>query len=120
LLNYLGSINRTLHKTDFTIIFCRGRIYPTRDGFDESNPYVLIDKRDACPTGKKIHPALFTRNRGSQKNKVGSLAIMAIIANNYFRPITLRPILSDSLPFSTFHRYIIFFSAYIIPKLEGF
>ena len=60
--------------TDFSIS-CRGRIYSTRDGFNESTPYianylllilnaifrdtfhkirnsnlVLIDRRDACPT----------------------------------------------------------------------
>ena len=29
-------------------IFCRGRIYSTRNGFDESNPY--LNRRDACPT----------------------------------------------------------------------
>jgi len=36
------------------------------------------------------------------KNKVGSLAVIAIMVTFYLRPITLRPILSDSLPFSTF------------------
>ena len=28
----------------------RGRIYSTRNGFDKSNPYAYIDRRDACPT----------------------------------------------------------------------
>jgi hypothetical protein len=37
-----------------------------------------------------------------KKNKVGSLAVIAILVRNYLRPRTLRSTLLDSLPFSTF------------------
>jgi len=62
------------------------------------------------------------------KIKVGSLAIIALheIASptfsrqwQCFRPITLRPILSDSLPFSTFKSFL-FSSIYIIPNFGRF
>jgi len=43
---------------------------------------------------------IFIVNR--EKNKVGSLAVIAILLRDYLRPRTLRPILSDSLPFTTF------------------
>jgi hypothetical protein len=45
---------------------------------------------------------IFIVNR-VKKNKVGSLAVIAILVKNYLRPKTLRPILLDSLPFSTLH-----------------
>ena len=44
---------------------------------------------------------IFIINR--EKNKVGSLAVIAILLRDYLRPITLRPILLDSLPFTTFY-----------------
>ena len=37
------------------------------------------------------------------KNKAGSLAVIAILVKDYLRPGTLRPILLDSLPFSTLY-----------------
>jgi len=90
--------------------------------------------RDACPTIKKTSPSLClsldSRFRGNdrrrngndkrKKIKVGSLAIMAILVTNYFRPITLRPIFSDSLPFSTFSKAAYSFLFILFPNLEGF
>ncbi len=55
-----------------------------------------------------------------KKNKVGSLAAIVIIVNNYFRPITLRPILSDSLPFSTFKSFLFSFLFILFQNLEVF
>ncbi len=40
-----------------------------------------------------------------EKNKAGSLAVIAILVRDCLRPGTLRPILSDSLPFTTFYIY---------------
>jgi hypothetical protein len=54
------------------------------------------------------------------KNKVGSLAVIAIMVTIYLRPITLRPILSDSLPFSTFAKATYSLLFILFPNLEGF
>jgi len=45
---------------------------------------------------------------------------MAILVTNYFRPITLRPVLSDSLPFSTFSKAAYSLLLILFPILEGF
>jgi len=45
---------------------------------------------------------------------------MAILVTNYFRPITLRPILSDSLPFSTFAKAAYSLLFILFPILRGF
>ena len=44
---------------------------------------------------------IFIVNR--EKNKAGSSAVIVILVRDYLRPGTLRPILLDSLPFSTFY-----------------
>jgi len=54
------------------------------------------------------------------KNKAGSLAVIAIMVTIYLRPITLRPILSDSLPFSTFAKVTYSLLFILFPILEGF
>jgi hypothetical protein len=54
------------------------------------------------------------------KNKVGSLAVIAISVRNYLRPITLRPTLSDSLPFSAFCRKLFSFLFILFPNFVGF
>ena len=51
------------------------------------------------------------------KIKVGSLAIMVTL---YLRPITLRPVLSDSLPFSTFAKATYSLLFILFPNLKGF
>jgi len=55
-----------------------------------------------------------------KKIKVGSLAIMAILVTHYFRPITLRPIFSDSLPFSTFSKATYSLLSILFPNFAGF
>jgi len=55
-----------------------------------------------------------------KKIKVGSLAVIAIMVTIYLRPITLRPILSDSLPFSTFAKATYSLLFILFPILEGF
>ena len=55
-----------------------------------------------------------------KKNKVGSLAVIAILVRNYRRPRTLRPILSDSLPFTTLYSLDLFSSTVLFPNLEDF
>jgi len=55
-----------------------------------------------------------------QKNKAGSLAVIAIMVTIYLRPITLRPTLSDSLPFSAFAKATYSLLFILFPNLEGF
>ncbi|MBA7541260.1 hypothetical protein ES705_33567 [subsurface metagenome] len=55
-----------------------------------------------------------------EKNKVGSLAVIAILARNCLRPRTLRPILLDSLPFTTLYLLALFSSTLLFPNLEDF
>jgi len=55
-----------------------------------------------------------------EKNKVGSLAVIAILARDYLRPRTLRPILSDSLPFTTLYLLALFSSTILFLNLGGF
>lgn len=62
----------------------------------------------------------YSRQEFRDKNKVGSLAVIVIMVLIYLRPITLRPTLSGSLPFSTFAKAIYSLLFILFPILGGF
>ena len=74
-----------------TLIFVGvGFIRPVLIGFDESNPYLLIDRRDACPTIKKISfsPSLSldSRFRGNDIKNAGMTERKQPSQSQCFRP----------------------------------